>query len=240
MGPELLNTLISYHNKHGHSVDRWFDWLLDDCLAACGRRISESRLPPSECREGLFELSKAYGKAAAERGPFEDVLGPIYMELASQYGKKRLGQYFTPVAVARMMSQINLLNGVPSEGLIKCCDPASGAGIMLLTTAEWFYLNQPEALSRLSLTGIDLDSICARMTALQIMAAIVIHQIQLGEVLVYHGNSLGGPEKLSVIVHAVGQSVESPVLPALSTRKIEAIQEVQKTVLTCEDQIALF
>lgn len=93
---------------------------------------------------------------------------------------------------------------------------------MLAFANEILSSQGPEGLLRLSVTGCDLDAYCARMFAIQAVATCNIHNLQMGEVLVYRGNSLGPWDNLEVIIHATAPSVVKEP-PALDGGRLAAL-----------------
>jgi hypothetical protein len=73
---------------------------------------------------------------------------------------------------------------------------------MILSFMDEILRSNPDNLKKLSITGIDLDRICVKMTTLQIMANLLIHQRQLGEICILHGNSLLPLTTIPVFYHA--------------------------------------
>lgn len=122
------------------------------------------------------------------------------------------------------MAKITANRPMPEDhGLVRACDPACGSGVMMLAFANEILTSQgPEGLLRLSVTGCDLDVYCARMFAVQAIATCNIHNVQLGECLVYRGNSLGPWEDLDVIIHASAPSVAKEP-PALAKERLGAL-----------------
>lgn len=154
----------------------------------------------------------AYDAAIAASEPFADILGPLYEELASKGGKQLLGQFFTPWPVASMMAMMTKPTSVevPKDRLLTACDPACGSGVMMLATASAILAEQgADALRRWSFYGCDLDPICARMMAIQFAANCASHQLVVGEVIIFCGNSLRPSEDKKLILHASapGQNV---------------------------------
>ena len=86
-----------------------------------------------------------------------------------------------------------------------------------------------EILERVSITAVDLDRICSKMTSVQLLANAMIHQFSYGEVVVLHGNSLGDPTRLTPIVHATHGSLKDKVLPSLHPARIEPIKQAVKS-----------
>ena len=83
----------------------------------------------------------------------EDVLGNLYMERVSR-GEK--GQYFTPVHIADMMSEMVNVGKLKKNESVS--DPTCGSGTMLISALKKNPLVECD--------GIDLDSRCAKMAAL--------------------------------------------------------------------------
>ena len=76
------------------------------------------------------------------------------------------GQFFTPWSVCRMIAKTTHDEGVKPDGQISICDPASGAGTMMIAFAK----EQTCAEANRTLyVGIDVNLTCARMTALNLM-----------------------------------------------------------------------
>lgn len=231
----LTQQLLKLHSHNGYSPDQYFQWMLDDCLAAFGVKIID--LPPEKARDAIFEVSKIYGQVVRESAPFSDVLGDTYQELASQGHKKHLGQYFTPMALARMMALMTNLEPTDrtSEQLIRVCDPACGSGVMALAFAGVVAERDGiEALRHYSFSGIDLDRVCARMAPLQLLAAAVFHgdhpgEFCYGELCFYQGNALRDPADLNVVFHATRDDLPAQlVVPAKHPVRLEALREVAK------------
>ncbi|EBQ9005188.1 DUF1738 domain-containing protein [Salmonella enterica] len=68
-----------------------------------------------------------------------DFLGQLLMTL--ELGNQYLGQYFTPYSVSYMMARMNMADRLPEledgcREYITVCDPACGAGGMIVATAE--------------------------------------------------------------------------------------------------------
>jgi hypothetical protein len=172
--------------------DEWLRFLTMDVLAGFGKRLEQ---PWDAYRqERLYALTKRYRQLVAEN-PWRDILGGAYMDISSHGQQRWLGQYFTPPAVADCIAQLTLhdldLGAIPASRLINIMEPAAGAGVMLLAACGVVATTHgAAALRRFSFTAIDLDVVCAQMTACQLLANGVLHGA-LGELLVYRGNALG-------------------------------------------------
>ncbi len=69
----------------------------------------------------------------------QDFLGELFMALA--LGNEHNGQFFTPYSVCQMMSSVTADEGtvqaqLDKNGWISCCDPACGAGALLVAFAN--------------------------------------------------------------------------------------------------------
>ncbi|PYF68450.1 N-6 DNA methylase [Pedobacter nutrimenti] len=87
---------------------------------------------------------------------FKDGLGDIFMEYISG---GRNGQFFTPEPLCNMMAALTHVNTLSNGQSI--CDPACGSGRTLLAAAK---INR-----NLNFYGADNDSLCAKMTALNMI-----------------------------------------------------------------------
>ena len=224
----ISEALFSLHMKDGYSSEQYLTWAIDDFLAdLTGQK--KNNPPPKEVMPSLFEVGRLYANEVIKSVPFADILGRTYMDLVSRGGQKMLAQYFTPEPVARLMAQLSCPDGVESipEGeLYRIAEPTCGSGVMLLQACNALAEhNGIEILERISITAIDLDRICSKMTSVQLLASAMIHQFSYGEVVVLHGNSLGDPAKLTTIVHATHKSLEGRVLPSLHPARIEPIKQ---------------
>jgi len=92
-----------------------------------------------------------------ESKPFEDVLGGYYMEFAlSSKGQQWNGEFHTPKHVCDLMAGIVLgdKESVSAKGPITVCEPACGAGAMILSLGG---ACSPEVRRRLRVTAIDIS-----------------------------------------------------------------------------------
>ena len=172
--------------------DEWLYFLCQDVLAGFGRRLQQPW--DEERQEALYALSSLYGNLVGEH-PWKDILGPTYMELGSSGQQRWLGQYFTPQTVASCMAEMQLADAeldahLHSKTRIRVMEPACGSGVMLLAACDGVQRHHGvSALQQFALTAIDLDCLCAEMTATQLLANATLHGA-LGEVHVYQGNAL--------------------------------------------------
>lgn len=215
-----------------HSNAETYRWMLSLAFDIMGLSVKEAESIPDTARSKVENALHVYEDLVSREEPWTDILGPVYMDLGSRWGKQTLGQFFTPQSIATMMSMMSVfgMEEAPDNKVIRACDPACGSGVMMLSLAQ-AVLKQggPEALKRHSFTGVDLDPICARTMALQFMANCAIHQIEVGELVVLHGNSLLPWENMDVVVHATSPSFpRNEAAPALHPARLEAISQAAR------------
>ncbi len=206
-----------------YAPHQMFGYFLTGILALWG--LPKWQTVPDDAEPVIAKAIETYADIVRAQEPFDDVLGPLYMELASRGGRSALGQFFTPFPLSSMMAQMTVGDVPPDDSgsLYRVCDPACGSGVMLLAFAQQALRQWGKAaLLRLSLTGCDLDPYCARMTAIQAIASCNLHDLQLGEVLVLCGNSLRPWQDMDTVVHASAPSVvEQP--PTQAPERLAAL-----------------
>lgn len=161
---ELLGSL-----SHHHDLRRTFDGFvrLAACAVAVQTREPEYLEEAKHWQKPDLELmSQALGALVMEMEskPFEDVLGGYYMEFAlSAKGQQWGGEFHTPKTVCTMMAQMTAgdLADIPGDQPITVCEPACGAGAMILAFAE---VCPPEIRRRLRVTAIDISRTACDMT----------------------------------------------------------------------------
>ena len=92
-----------------------------------------------------------------EARPFEDLIGGYYMEFAlSQKGQQWHGEFHTPKPICDLMARMTLgdMESLPAAGPITVCEPACGAGAMILSLAQ---ACPPEVRRRLRVTAMDIS-----------------------------------------------------------------------------------
>ena len=204
-----------------------FSWLLEDVLAdLSGQR--KPYPPPVEAIPIIRELAENYAYCVAKTEPFTDLLSGLFMEIVCPSDQKYRGQFFTPSGVAQLLAELAFSGdpGPPPEGrLWRVCEPACGAGGLLMAAIQNRLGHGADTLRHWSFTAIDLDLRCAQMTAIQVLANTFIHQVTLGELVVYQGNALASGADWQVIAHAIAPTVVPEICPpALHPARIEAVQ----------------
>jgi hypothetical protein len=155
--------------SHRHDTRRVFDGFVR--LAACALAAQTREAEYLEeakhwTREELDAFSRALGELVLEmeQHPFEDLIGGHYMEFAlSTKGQQWHGEFHTPKPICDLMAQITMGDEAtfPAEGPITVCEPACGAGAMILSFAQ---ACSPEVRRRLRVTAIDISRIACDMT----------------------------------------------------------------------------
>jgi len=207
-------------------------WMVADVLAGFGVRCGET--PPADLRAWLLDASGEYARAVAAR-PFEDVLGEVYQSLASRGHRGGLGQFFTPSPVAEFMARLVTPTDLPDrhpDRLLRMCEPACGSGALILAFMRGVVESKgADSLRRWSITAIDLDHLCAKVCATQMLANLCLGRLDLGELVIYRGNALGATENLQVVVHATSRD-QTPdvVLPALHPSRLHALRQAAASV----------
>ena len=174
--------------SHRHDTKRVFDAFvrLSACALAAQTREPEYLEEAKRWeKQELILFGEALGALVSEmeRHPFEDVIGGYYMEFAlSQKGQQWNGEFHTPTTICDLMARMTLgdLSSVPAEGPITVCEPACGAGAMILSIAE---VCSPEIRRRLRVTAIDVSRTACDM-------AFINTTLWGVPTRVIHGNSL--------------------------------------------------
>ena len=108
-------------------------------------------------------------------GGFADVMGRVYQEVRSSWGRKALGQFFTPWPVCVAMSRMtmgDIEERLADGGEVSVCDPAVGSGTMLLAARAVVAMDHGRAASwRVKCFGQDIDHVCVNMARLQLRLA---------------------------------------------------------------------
>jgi len=113
-----------------------------------------------------------------------DPLGAIYETCSSRSQKSALGQFFTPREIVEVMTQINY-GELPDKKFFTMCDPACGSGRFGLATGT--YMGSQGISSYICQN--DLDSICAKMTAINMTYNGIVGEVTCGDGLDIEGNT---------------------------------------------------
>jgi type I restriction-modification system DNA methylase subunit len=175
---------------HGHDTHRVFSAFVRfaACALAAQTREAEYLEEAKLWKKPELELfAEAFGTLIREMEsqPFTDLIGGYYMEFAlSSKGQQWNGEYHTPKPICDMMARMMLgdMAELPADRPITVCEPACGAGAMILSVGE---ACSPEVRRRLRVTAIDINRTACDMafinTTLWGIPARIIH-----------GNTLSG------------------------------------------------
>jgi len=170
--------------SHRHDTRRVFDAFirLAACTLAAQTREAEYLEEAKRWEKAELEL---FGNALGalilemETSPFEDILGTHYLDCAiSTKGQQWNGEFHTPKTICDLMARLTLGENasLPAEGPIMVCEPACGAGAMILSFAQ---ACTPEVRRRLRVTAIDNNRTACDMafinTTLWGIPARIIH-----------------------------------------------------------------
>jgi type I restriction-modification system DNA methylase subunit len=153
--------------SHRHDTRKVFDAFIrfTACALAAQTREPEYLEEAKRWEKSDLELfAEAFASLVwdMEQHPFEDLIGGYYMEFAlSSKGQQWNGEFHTPKPICDLMARMTLGNSLPAEGPITVCEPACGAGAMILSLAE---ACPPEVRRRLRVTAIDINRTACDMT----------------------------------------------------------------------------
>lgn len=142
------------------------------------------RYEPSE--QKLFPQMLAELTLALEFGP-DDVLGKVFGEL--ELGNAARGQFFTPYCVCTLMARQQVGNGddlrrlVAEKGFVTVCEPAAGAGAMVIAIAEAMQSQGVNYQLELHVTAQDIDARAVHMSYLQFSLLHIPAIVVLGNTL---------------------------------------------------------
>lgn len=148
--------------SHRHNIRQVFDAFTRLTACALAAQTREAEYLEEAKRWERTDLD-AFAEALAalvgemETRPFEDIIGGYYMEFAlSQKSQQWNGEFHTPKPICDLMAQMTIGGGasLPAEGPITVCDPACGAGAMILSFGQYC---PPEVRRRLRVTAIDIN-----------------------------------------------------------------------------------
>lgn len=174
-----------------HHLHKVFADFSELSALAISNSVDRSQFAARE--ERYLQIVKGYETAEAENFPrmlailvdwlqcgLADCLGELFMSL--DLGDHWKGQFLTPYSVASAMAQISLTDVkevVEREGFVSICEPACGAGGMLIACAGAVLGQGVNYQTAMHVTAIDIDATAVHMTYVQLsllnVPAIVIH-----------------------------------------------------------------
>ncbi|MBZ9752139.1 SAM-dependent methyltransferase [Deinococcus sp. HMF7604] len=180
--PLWLKKVQALEHHHG---DVFRDFVrMAACVCSCGEREDEYRRTVQRYpRAELETLCEAFGDVLGHklRNPFDDIFGETYMARVSPTTRQRLGEVYTPSAVAMLMARMSVHPPEPGRTLT-VAEPACGSGILVLGFAEAL---EGLGVSRLHLQvqATDLNPLAADMALINLGLAGI-------PAIVRHGNTL--------------------------------------------------
>ena len=179
------------------------DWLEIAAIALHQLPYQSGELPKDNAYEALeaqyLERVKAYKREelnsfsemlslliVAHNGSYSDFLGDI----AGEYEllNKHVGQFFTPYHLCRFLAKLlmgNMRSLIEEKGVITVCEPASGAGGLVIACAEEIASQGIDPCAHVQFDCTDISRDAFNMAYVQLSA--------LGlQAIVRHGNTLSG------------------------------------------------
>lgn len=112
----------------------------------------------------------------------QDILGELFMAL--NLGNERTGQFFTPNHISLLMAKINLA-GQSNEGsgFVKLCEPACGAGGMVLAFARCLIDSGKNPAQAMWVRCQDIDRLAALICYIQLTLWNIPAVVVVGDTL---------------------------------------------------------
>lgn len=122
--------------------------------------------------EMYFEMFRVFSEQVTEKDkPYYDMFGRMYETISSNYKKSGLGQFFTPEEVVSVIVDLQCID-LKTGGGSRILDPCSGSGRML-------FIAHTKAPGNFQY-GIDIDHVCVKMTALNMMLHGCVGEVVCG------------------------------------------------------------
>lgn len=167
---KIFKELYRRHRKHTVFTDICEIWAitLRNAVDLRGRSEREKRylnVTKKYNKEEMDLIAKMFGLIALEleREP-RDVLGEMYMLSATN--SKELGQFYTPVSVADLMTSLTydkeMVDSLVKDGkIVKILEPACGSGVFPIAYTERMKLegHNPQESSYVHATDIDITAV---------------------------------------------------------------------------------
>jgi type I restriction-modification system DNA methylase subunit len=202
----------------------------------------------------IFEaehLQKMIDYITKESEGFDDVLGDIYMSIASRYHTSAMAQFFTPKEVSRLMATIiNLPEAGADDKPLRIGDIAGcGSGRNILAAAE----KCGEKRYKYYFEGTDLDTICARMCVLNCylncIPARIVHgdalelttynvyecclnytELEQGKAGYYPFIMQYSPDECKAYEQVVRSEFQKPILDGINTERVKRLDQKKEAI----------
>lgn len=122
----------------------------------------------------------------------DDVLGSIYM--SKEMGSNKLGQFFTPYHLCKMMAELQDLEELKEKEYILVNEPSTGAGANIIAFCEHVKKNGYNYQTQLSVIAQDLDYKAVYMSYVQFSLLGI-------PALVVQGNTLFKPYNFESVIN---------------------------------------
>lgn len=123
---ELFEAFIAY------SVSKVYPGYID---GSKNERINLLDNLMKDCPNKLLDSMYHLMYKDLRNNPYQDYLGELYMQL--NMGNAKIGQFFTPYSISKLMAQINIGKLiVPTSKIQRIYDPTCGSGSLLIAYAE--------------------------------------------------------------------------------------------------------
>ena len=165
--------------QHRSKGELWSDFIT---MAACTisnacdpnffdvREEMYKRCAKNYSKEDLCKIANLFTLVvlALEENPSQDFLGEIFSLM--NFNDARKGQFFTPYSIASLMAHVTLNHDdpMPKGKKLAICDPACGAGGMLIACAEYFTEKGIDYQQKIMFVGQDIDPLAAKMCYIQL------------------------------------------------------------------------
>jgi hypothetical protein len=169
----------SYHYFGGWN--NAFETILDIIFYALTRKEEQymNTIKPLDKRavECAVQVYSRLFKALYYDFCIHDILGDVYMEIASISRSKHFGQFFTPMHICEMMAKMQLGNieqliqeANTKQRKITVCDPCVGSGAMHLGCKRVILQECGlQGLDAFAFYGMDIDKVCVNMCKIQMI-----------------------------------------------------------------------
>ena len=170
---EVFKDFVTMSAISLHNAVRKFAHLEEEYLATAKRYT----------REELEAFSTLLGILVNLLEPTpQDILGELFMAL--NLGNERTGQFFTPNPISLLMAKINLAGQSNEErGFVKLCEPACGAGGMVLAFARCLIDSGKNPAQAMWARCQDIDRLAALMCFTQLSLWNIPAVIVVGDTL---------------------------------------------------------
>lgn len=168
-----------------------------DFVTMAGIAIQNAILKSDELEQEYLGIVRRYEKVDAERMSHLlaevvmgldaypcDFLGRVFMEL--ELGSDRMGQFFTPFEVSRMMAAMmygDAIDALSEKPFITLSEPACGAGGMVIAFAQVMLEKGLNPQKQLWVSCVDVDPVAAMMAYVQLSLLHIPAEVVVGNAL---------------------------------------------------------